>query len=293
MTEDEILSLFDTCCNWNRWPDHAERGTLNYISYDVTLRALRLVQYGVVVSLGRILSSRDSDPTEFVHHMLPTDDHSVADETSVSPHGFTITHMDAIGHSLFRDRIYGGRQVEPNTIAQGLLYGSIEAMRDGIVTRGVLLDVAGARGVSCLENGETITIDDLIAAERLAGVTVSPGDAVFVRAGRTFQAPDTSPNAAGNRTGVDPSTLAWFHERQVAVYSGDCIERVPSGYSSIPMPLHQVGHVAMGLAILDNPDVPQLYRVAKAYHRHTFLLVVAPLRIVGGTGSAVNPLAVF
>ncbi len=291
MTEAEVLTLFKTCRNWSRWPDAPERGTLNYITPEVRLRALRLVRHGIVVSLGRNLSMKDSAPAEFSRRMAAGDDHSVTDETTIAPHGFTVTHMDAVGHSHFQRQIYGGHAVDSGVLTHGLPYASINAMGDGVVTRGVLLDIPRVRGVPFLENGDGIGVDDLLAAERLAGVTVEPGDAVFIRSSLDGQSP--AMHDKSRRTGMEPGTVAWLHQRQVAVYSGDCIERLPSGYPTVPLPLHQIGHVAMGLAILDNPDMGRLYAATQQYQCSTFLLMVAPLRIMGGTGSAVNPLAIF
>ena len=289
MTEAEVLARFELCRNWTRWSDTPERGTLNYITPDVILRALGVVHDGIVVSLGRDLSVQDSDPGEFSHQMRAGDDHSVADETTIAPHGFTVTHLDAVGHSHFQQRIFGGQLVTPPELAKGLSYGSILAMGDGVITRGVLLDIPRARGVAVLKGGDQIGVEDLIAAERLAGITVENGDAVFVRSGLD----GASRGDQSVRTGMGPDTVEWLHQRRVAVYSGDCIDRLPSGYPAVPLPLHQIGQVAMGLAILDNPDLGRLAMVAQQVQRSTFLLMVSPLRIVGGTGSAVNPLAIF
>ena len=294
MTEAEVLTLFESCRNWTRWSDTSERGTLNYITPKMILRALSLVRHGIVVSLGRNLSVQDSDPAEFSHRMRAGDDHSVADETTIAPHGFTVTHLDAVSHSHFQQRIFGGQLVSPPELTEGLPYGSIVAMGDGVITRGVLLDIPQVRGVPTLKDGDQIEVADLIAAERLAGVTVETGDAVFVRSGLKEPTPAVSSHDdQGVRTGMGPDTIEWLHRRRVAVYSGDCIDRLPSGYPAVPLPLHQVGQVAMGLAILDNPDLGRLYAVTQQLQRSTFLLMIAPLRVMGGTGSAVNPLAVF
>jgi kynurenine formamidase len=85
----------------------------------------------------------------------------------------------------------------------------------------------------------------------------------------------------------------WLHEREVSVYSGDCIEALPSNEPGLDMPLHQLGAAAMGLAILDNPDIEGLADACSRHGRHDFALVIAPLKIQGGTGCAVNPLALF
>jgi kynurenine formamidase len=159
----------------------------------------------------------------------------------------------------------------------------------------VLLDVAAARDVPYLGPDEAIGADDLEAARRRASVEVAPGDAIVVRSGHALRAAAEGDDhdEAGPHEGVLPDVLPWLHSRDVAVYAGDCIEVRPSGYARVTMPLHQVGLVAMGLCILDVPDVEALAVACREEGRSEFVLIVAPLRVPGGTGSAVNPLAVF
>jgi len=95
------------------------------------------------------------------------------------------------------------------------------------------------------------------------------------------------------RAGLMAECLPWLHQREVAVFSGDCIERLPQPYSRIPMPLHMVGLVAMGLAILDCTELEELRIVCQALNRYEFMVTCAPLRLRGGTGSPVNPICVF
>jgi hypothetical protein len=101
------------------------------------------------------------------------------------------------------------------------------------------------------------------------------------------------PIGDGAREGVLAEVVPWLHEREVAVYSGDCIERLPSGYELVRMPLHQVGMAAMGLAIVDCADCERLVDECRSLGRYTFCVVISPLRIPGGSASAVNPIALF
>lgn len=292
MNEQQVLELLHECSNWGRWGAHDERGTLNYITPESRMHALRTVRHGVPVSLGRDL--RDARATSYSLLYVGHEPISTADVLTIAPHGFDVTHVDAVGHGLFEGHLYGGRPASETVTAGGLAHGSITAMADGIIARGVLLDVAAARAVPYLSAGEGVGVDDLEAAQRFAGVSVGSGDAIFVRTGSALrEAAEGLPADDGPRPGLLPETVLWLHEHEISVYSGDCIERMPSGYPSVPMPLHQIGLVAMGLAIVDNPDMERLFAAAKRYESATFLLVVAPLRIRGGTGSAVNPLAVF
>jgi kynurenine formamidase len=297
MTEDEVLALFETCSNTGRWGADDQLGTLNLITADRRIAALRSVRAGRVVSLGHELPigrSRQHPPAaELVPRYSPVD---ALDELTVRIHGYEVTHVDALGHVFFDGRAWGGRRREDAARDDGLAEGSVAALAgQAIVTRGVLLDVAAVRGVPYLEPGDAIGVDDLAAAEQRADTVVGPGDAIVVRSGHGIRAQQEGDghDEAAPHAGVSPEVLPWLHDRGVAVYSGDCIERRPSGYARVTMPLHQVGLVAMGLCILDCLDVEALATACREEGRSTFVLVVAPLRIPGGTGSAVNPLALF
>ena len=234
-------------------------------------------------------------PDGVTHRTLPLPDgvEGSADWFGVACHGFDITHVDAVGHSALNGLMYQGVPFDEGySHAHGLASGAIDELAGGIVTRGVLLDVAETRGVDYLAAGDVVTKADLDAAERLSGVTVERGDAIFVRtgfdvAGRPARIPDAP------REGLGVEAVEWIRDREVGVYSGDCIERLPSQIPGLPMPLHQLGHVFLGLIILDNPDVERLRARCRELNRSTFLLMVAVLPIRGGTGSPVNPLAVF
>lgn len=290
----EVLAwpeIFEACSNAGRWGNGDARGTLNYIDQAVVLRGLSCASAGEVVALGTLPPPHPFDADAPVRLQVYASDPSgrdAADVVAISPHGFEITHLDAIGHSFFEGTAYNHRSSKEVFDESGLQFGGIDAMAGGIVTRGVLLDVERSRGIDGLVDG-AVTASDLSAAEAASGTTVLPGDAVFVRSGIDRGGPDVQ----GRRPGLVADAVIWLHERQVAVYSGDCIERMPGDDRRLPMVLHQVGHVAMGLAILDNPDMAALRAACDRHDRSEFLLVVAPLRLEGATGCAVNPLAVF
>jgi kynurenine formamidase len=204
-----------------------------------------------------------------------------------------VTHLDAIAHVFFEGAAYNGRRAADVVTADGMTYGSIAALGEGFMTRGILLDVARARGVPYLSPLDGVTVDDLERAEALTGDHVQRGDAVFVRIGLECREATEGPEDPSVRCGITPACISWLHEREIAVYSGDCVEQMPSGFDRLLLPLHQVGCVVMGLVMLDNTSVEGLAAVATSLGRSTFLVACAPLRIPGGTGSPVNPLAVF
>jgi kynurenine formamidase len=298
MTEDEVLGLFTSCSNAGRWGADDERGTLNYVTPAKRLEARALIREGVTFSIGRDLVTRGSTqvPPSAVH-VLTYDAHAptaALELLTLMPHGFEMTHLDAVAHSYFEGRVYNGRRA--GDVVQrvgGVRFGSIMAHRDGIVTRGVLLDVAAVRGVEFLAAEDGIAVGDLEAAEAHAKTRVGRGDAVFVRSGQALRERTEGPLEEAPREGLIAECVPWLHAREVALYSGDCIERLPSGYERVPMPLHQVGMVAMGLSIMDCVDCERLAEACRARGRYEFCLAVAPLRVPGGTASAVNPLVLF
>jgi kynurenine formamidase len=297
VNESEVLDLVARCSNAGKWGSDDELGTLNYITAEVRLAALACVRHGEVVSIGKDLKTSGSrqSPPSATHLMLYAGHEPAAalDSITVNTHGFEVTHLDAITHSYFRGGVYNGRAAAEAIDAAGVTFGSILAMRDGIVTRGVLLDVAKTRGVTYLQETDGIGVADLEAAEELANTRVRSGDAIFIHTGHDLREEVEGWKGETRREGVLSEVLPWLHEREVAVYSGDCIERMPSGIPDLPMPLHQVGLAAMGLTLLDIPDLGALKAACVSHGTAEFLLIVSPLRIPRGTGSPVNPLAVF
>jgi kynurenine formamidase len=296
--DEELLAIFESCRNWGRWGDDDELGTLNYITDEKRRSAAALVTEGTVVSLAQELSKHEtaSNPRPIVHHMAyeAHAPHAAIDFFGMVPHGFSMTHLDAIGHCFHDGYLYNGRRAEDAVRkGSGLEWCSILAQREGFFSRGVLLDVAAARGVDWLQPGDYVTADDLEAAEKLHGLRVETGDVLFVRVGLDARESAEGPEDRSLRAGLDGGAVRWLHEREVAVYSGDCIERMPYPSTRVPVPLHMIGLVAMGLILLDAPDLRELVARCRELDRYEFLVTAAPITIPNATGSPVNPLAIF
>lgn len=296
--DEEIVALFDICSNAGRWGATDELGTLNLIDDDTRVRAARLIQTGESISIGRDLRPGPSPVavSPVNHDMLlqRPDPTASLDRVSVACHDPLITHLDALCHVFWEGKAYNGRSVEEVLTPNGLNFGSIHALRGGIFTRGVLLDIAAARGVDYLSADAFVTIDDLAAAEARQGVTVGKGDALFVYVGREKRvAAAGDPIEQLARAGLHHRSVEWLHERNIAVYSGDCTERLPYPSNRVPMPLHQVGLVAMGLCLLDNPSLTVLAEHCRQWDRYEFAMTCSPAALVKGTGWAVNPICLF
>jgi kynurenine formamidase len=210
-------------------------------------------------------------------------------------HGRGVTHIDALAHVFWEGRIYGGLSSAFITVRDGATRHDIRSAAKGIQARGVLLDVAAAHGLDRLGAQVAITPEDLEAAESLAGVRVQAGDVLLVRTGDSLRRLDGTwqPEQDG-QPGLHISCIPWLYEREVAAIGADVPQEViPSGYVGFTLPVHAVGIVAMGLWLIDNCQLEDLARTCAIYGRSHFLFTVAPLRLGGGTGSPVNPLATF
>jgi kynurenine formamidase len=217
-----------------------------------------------------------------------------ADYVALAPHGFATSHIDALCHIFADGKLYNGYPAETVT-AHGATRLGIHHLHAGIVTRGVLLDIPALRGVDALAPGEPVYPEDLDAAEERGGVRVQGGDALLVRTGRWRWRDEHGPWDAGSlAAGLDASCLPWLHERDVAALGSDCVSDVlPSRVDGVVMPIHMVVIPAMGVHLMDNLDLEALADACREERRWAFLLTVAPLVLRRGTGSPVNPIAVF
>jgi kynurenine formamidase len=204
-----------------------------------------------------------------------------------------VTHMDALCHFSWEDNMYNGRRASESIGGNGASWGSIYAQRQGIFTRGVLLDVAAARGVPWYLPDEYVTVADFEAAEQRQGVRLESGDAIFVRTGMERMEAEEGEQDIYPRAGLHAECIEWMHERQVSVYGGDCIEKLPYPSERFPSALHLIALASMGMPILDWPSLTELSETCERLERWDYLLTTAPLRLPGGTASPINPLCLF
>lgn len=321
-SDDELFALSARVSNTGRWGPDDELGTLNHISSAKRRDAVQLVVTGTVVSLAWPITahSQPRHPAEVDHEMYPST-MSADDYLGLPIHQQGVTHLDCVSHVAAPDgTVYNGRRLVDVVTPTGLSHGSVFAQRGGIVSRGVLLDVAAGLGRDWLDPGHEVTASDLEAAERHGQLTASTGDVAVVRGGTAARAAALGPNIF--TPGLGPDAIEWLHDREISVYTGDMPDRVtPLGArilglipatdsetsdatdggsagdaevpTRFPLLLHQIGIAAMGLVLLDFCEVEQLARTCRELSRHEFLFVAAPLPVAGGTGSPVNPLAIF
>lgn len=255
------------------------------------------MKVGRSISISRMIDTlggaENPAPARHRMHYYGEDAISCGDSLDITIHGMATTHLDAVGHESFAQQLYNGRRVSEQVLATGLQWASIVVQREGIFARGVLLDVCAARRVAWLDPSDRITEADLSASEALAGTEVRSGDVVVVHSGYDRALEQGGPVHSSARAGLGPECLAWLRDREISVFTGDCIEQLPSPYPRLPFPLHQIGLAAMGLVLLDSVKLDGLADLCPALGRFTFLFTAAPLLIPGGTGSPVNPICTF
>lgn len=297
LSAEEVLAFHTTLSNWGRFGPRDQLGTLNLITPEKRIAAARLVRSGRTVSAARALPTEPSieNPNPVAHFMTGTASEGWAgDYFAIAPHGFATSHIDALCHIFHEGKIYNGYSIEKVT-GHGALELAIHELRDGIVSRGVLLDIPRVRGVKYLEAGEPIFPDDLERAERDAGLHVEAGDILLLRTGRWALREARGPwDARQSMAGLDASCLPWLRARDIAALGCDGVsDVVPSRIDGMPLPIHTVAIVVLGLHLIDNLELEPLAEACSSERRWEFLLTIAPLVLMRGTASPINPIAVF
>jgi kynurenine formamidase len=298
MTAQEFRELFDAVSNWGRWNDGGERGALNHLTPARIAAAARLVRSGTTITLSKPLETeaRLDVPEPADHHMtmLPGDDGFAKDYIGVDYHNDGHSHIDAFCHVAFDGFLFDGAPASSDT-AKGAQAGAIEVLKAGLVGRGVLLDVPRVRGVPWVEPGEYVFREDLEAAEQAQGVRVTTGDILLVRTGHTRRLAELGPwDTRQAKAGLHPTAASFLAERRVAALGSDGnSDTAPSTTEGVGFPIHVLTLNAMGVHLLDYLQFEDVTGHCEAVRRWEFLFAAAPLRIVGGTGSPINPTAVF
>jgi kynurenine formamidase len=298
-TRADIDGWMTELSNWGRWGKTDQSGTVNLITRAKRREAAALVKDGVSISLAHdalTVKALDND-APFGHKMLYTGAHPngdwFMDEYTVAFHGLAHTHMDSLAHTSWKGRMYNGFP-QLDVTSEGAKELGITTFRDGIFSRGVLVDIPNFRGVSWLEPGTPIYPEELDAWEKKTGVRISSGDVVIIRTGRWALRAAKGPWDPSRIAGLHASCVRWLKERNVAIAGSDaCLDVLPSGVPGVAQPVHQLLLIALGTPIFDNLDVEVVAAEAAKRNRWTFLITASPTPVPGGTGSPLNPTAVF
>lgn len=304
---EAVRALAKKVSNWGRWGADDERGTINFITPAVVRRAAACVKRGQVFSLG--LSFGADGPqigqggrVNPIHLMS-----AVSGGINADPDGFRYaddfvimplqcaTQWDSLAHVHYGGQLYNGFPAATITPA-GAARNSIDKVGVGIVSRGVLLDVARAAGVDRLPAGRVITPADLDAAERAQNTRVEAGDVLLVRTGhlQVFKQDGDRVGYMRQMPGLGIACVEWLHARQVAAVATDtnAVEVIPFEDPTTPLPVHLLCIRDMGLTLGEMFDLEELAADCANDGMWEFLFSAPPLKVTGAVGSPLNPLAV-
>jgi len=304
----EFDQLFDSVKNWGRWGADDAKGTLNYITPEHVRHAASLVRTGRSISMSlpvNTLAGPDN-PNPAIHYMATGHDNDIgsgslrfaSDFLGMQFHGDCHTHIDALCHIAYRGQLYNGRPAGLVTTSGADAFDISGYAAQGVVGRGVLLDIPRLRGVPWLEPGTAVGRAELEQAERTEGVRLGEGDLFVFRTGHNRRRLELGPWDNGysgeGKAGLHVEAISLLYERHVAGFlpDGDG-EAVPSTVEGMLYPVHPLQIAAMGMLASDSLDLEELAEACAAEQRWEFLVVLAPLRVPRATGSPFNPIAVM
>jgi kynurenine formamidase len=312
LTKDDIDRWMTELSNWGRWGKDDQAGTVNLITNAKRKQAAALVKEGISISL-----SIDADiapkgappepeeagkrPRYTWQHVMRSSGSNMkspsgyaVDTISVNFHGNNTTHLDALSHFIFNGHIYNGVPAAEIT-SWGAEKNDVMPFRNGLVTRGVLIDWPRFKNVPYMDDDEAIYAEDLDAWEKKTGVRIESGDCVLLRTGRWKRVAEKGPLDLNVKApGLYASCAKWLKQRDIALFGSDVVQDVrPSRVQGVNQPIHQIFLVAVGTPLFDNCDLDAAGELAAKLGRSTFCMTVAPLRVPGATGGPFNPLAIF
>ena len=299
----EFTALFDSIKSWSDYtPANIERGALNHITPSVVKAASELVSTGEVVPMAlawnTVVDLDNAKPA--LHYMTEMGDTPNEEPTcnkdfiGVDYHGKASSHLDAMTHIAFNGILFGGRKSSEVVSSRGSEWATVDKLGP-IVSRGVLLDAARFLDLDWIEPGTAVRCEDVLKYEEKFGFTIGQGDVVLLRSGHFARRAklgvwDPSDFSAGFHVDV----MELFKERKVSVIGADGDSDVrPSPVEGVGSPIHVLALPGLGIPLLDNLQLEAVAAKCAELKRWTFQVVIAPLNIPGGTGSPVNPIAIF
>jgi kynurenine formamidase len=308
---EELFGYFEKLSNWGRWGEDDRLGTLNLITPKTRAAAAALVTEGIVVSLARDMDPAFPDPLDrgtVLQRFMQVHDASeisgdgppvrfggVREYTALIAHGSN-THLDGLAHISWDGKNYNGFPAGATTSTGGATKLSVHHAREGIITRGILLDIPALLGTEWLPPEYQVSPAELDAAAARKGVEVREGDVVLLYTGNFKRIAAEGLHPEHHHPGYGAGCLPWLHEHGVALISSDNINDAnPTGYDgrNLMLPVHCVGLVAMGLWLVDNMILDELAATCARLNRWEFMFSMLPWRFVGVTASPVNPVALF
>jgi kynurenine formamidase len=281
----------------SKWGADDERGAANHVTPANVLRAVRLIRTGEIVELGRVLSSdipvaatrRFDLYTKRTNGPLGANKRMSNEEFVATELGQVGTQFDMFSHQGIDGSLYNCVPIEGTATRTGFTKLGVEKV-GALVTRGVLADIAGLKGVEMLEVDHEISVADIEAALAREHVTLEAGDAILMHTGWGRLWGVDNAKYATRSPGIGIAAAEWLAKKDVLLFGADTgpVEILPNPDPQIDLPVHQIALVVNGIFLLENLKLDQL-AAARAYQ---FAFIVQPLKIKGGTGSTVAPIAI-
>ena len=298
-TKEQVDGYLRDRRNWDRWGNQSDAGAINLITPQKRIEAAQLVRSGRAVSVSRPLpvTPAPNNPLPVQHYTqtikLPDEGGGAVDYIGINQHGFALTHIDALCHTWDKHGMWGGKDPKDEITFDGARSGSVDAWQDGIMTRGVLLNVPKHRGTPYVTLDTPVhgwELEEMVAAQQ---TTIGAGDAVLLYSGLDAYNRDGGQYGSdlSRLPGVHASCLPFIRDHDVSVWCWDMTEMMPNGYG-LAWSIHGI-LFSYGVALIDNGLLEPLAQACEEEGRYDFLFTVNPLVLVGGTGSPVNPVAVF
>ena len=295
-SEADVRGFLESCKNWGRWGAEDSAGTINHITPAKRREAAGLVKSGRAISaaspLNTIGGPGNWNPAQHYVRTLP--DFSV-DYIGLLFHGYATPHIDALCHVYWEGQMYNGKPSSDVT-SVGARSGAVDAWKNGITTRGVLVDIPRFRGEPYVTIERPVRGWEIEDAANAQGTPIRAGDAVLVYSGRPafFTANANAVPGVAPSAGLHVDCAPYLKQKDAAILGWDMMDATPSGYQVFPgLSVHVLTIVMMGMPLLDNAFLEPLAEACKEEGRWEFLLTINPLNVRGGTGSPVNPIAIF
>tara|TARA_A100001011_G_scaffold67080_1_gene68267 strand:- start:947 stop:1906 length:960 start_codon:yes stop_codon:yes gene_type:complete len=291
-------NLFKKLDNTGKWGQNDRLGTINYITSEKVKSSLKYIKKGVSISLSFKITEDSLAPNNFNSDKLSSYSHEtnelnfkgynwVTDNFSISYHGHTHSHIDALNH-LSHNGLYYNQLKSPDELG-------VENLKNGVLTKAILIDLPLLKGKEFVEAGYKISVKDIIEFEKKFNVKIERGDILLIRTGRWKQKEIKGEwNFLLKSTGLHYNVMQFLSEREISILGSDGTnDSNPSLIEEEGSPIHKLSIVAMGMPLLDNLNLEQLSKKAKLFSTWEFFISVQPLKIDKGTGSPINAIALF
>ena len=292
---DLIYSQVD---NKNKWGPDDKLGTINYINEKKILSSLKIPNKGITVSLAFNMAEDSSklnrtsfdNISKFKYDQITAEHNGynwILDDYHIAYHGFTHSHMDGINHLSNDGQFYNGFS-DPRRLG-------VDNYKNGIISRGILIDVPLLHNKHYAEAGYKVTQKDILDFEKKYNVKIGKGDILLIRTGRWNEKRIKGDwNFPKKSAGIHYNVIPLLHSRKIAVLGSDGTnDSNPPLIKEEGSPIHMLSLVAMGMPLLDNLNLDELSEMAKKLNKWEFFISLQPLRFEGGTGSPLNALAIF